>query len=213
MRGHITEKILHDTYYDLTQRAAISLDFLLLTISAGVICALGFIMNNASIIVGAMVISPLLFPVLCAAAATYQANWNDFFRAVGTFAIGFFAAVFAAVIVSVFRATEFRSEILDRLSSEILDYFFVAFFCGFAGTYALFSPKIHDAVAGIAISVALIPPVVMLGIGFGLGIIKHNTNLIFTSGTIVLANIMGIYVGSFLMIAILHRISRDRTTT
>ena len=94
MRGHITEKILHDTYYDLTQRAQISLDFLLLTVSAGVICALGFRMNNASIIVGAMVISPLLFPVICAAAATYQANWSDFFRAVETFAIGFLAAVF-----------------------------------------------------------------------------------------------------------------------
>jgi uncharacterized hydrophobic protein (TIGR00271 family) len=213
MRGHITEKILHDTYYDLTQRAKVGLDFLLLTVSAGVICALGFSMNNASIIVGAMVISPLLFPVICAAAATYRADWSDLFRAIGTFAIGFLAAVSAAVVVGVFHATEFRSEIADRLNSAIVDYFFVAFFSGLAGTYAFFSPKIHDAVAGIAISVALIPPVVMLGIGLGLGITKHDNDLIFTSGTIVLANVVGIYFGSVLMIAVLHRISRDRTAS
>ncbi len=213
MIGHITEKILHDTYYDLTQRTRIGLDFLLLTVSAGVICALGFRMNNAAIIVGAMVISPLLFPVIFAAAATYQANWNDIFRAVGTFAIGFLAAVSAAVVVGVFQATEFRSEILDRINSAMVDYFFVAFFSGLAGTYALYSPKIHDVVAGIAISVALIPPVVMLGIGLGLGITKHDTNLVFTGGAIVLANLLGIYLGSILMVAALHWISRDRAAS
>lgn len=213
MRGHITEKILHETYCDLTERARISLDFLLLTVSAAVICALGFRMNNAAVIVGAMVISPLLFPVICAAAATYLADWRALIRAAGTFALGFLAAIAAAVVVGLFHATDFRSEIVDRISASHMDYFFVAFFSGLAGTYAFFSPKIHEAVAGIAISVALIPPVVMLGIGLGVGITKHNTNLIFTSGTIVLANITGIYLGSILMIAILHRISRDRTAS
>lgn len=211
MMGHISERILHDSYHDLVERSKIGLDFLLLTASAGVICALGFRMNNAAIIVGAMVISPLLFPVICAAGATYRADWRDFFRVVATFAIGFVTAVSAAVVVGVFHATESRSEIIARLSGSIADYFFVALFAGLAGTYAFFSPKIHEAVAGIAISVALIPPIVMLGIGLGFGITKHDSKLVFTSGTIVLANIVGIYLGAILMIAVLHRISSDRT--
>ena len=62
MRGHITEKILNETYSVLKDRAKIDLDFLLLTMSAAVICALGFKMNSAAVIVGAMVISPLLYP-------------------------------------------------------------------------------------------------------------------------------------------------------
>jgi len=215
MRGHITEKILHETYFDLTERPRIGLDFLLLTVSAAVICALGFRMNNAAVIVGAMVISPLLFPVICAAAATYQTDWRALIRAAGTFAIGFLAAIAAAVVVGLFHATDFRSEIVDRISASRMDYFFVAFFSGLAGTYAFYSPKIHEAVAGIAISVALIPPVVMLGIGLGIGIgiAKENTNLVFVSATIVLANVIGIYPGSILMVAILHRISRDRVAS
>jgi uncharacterized hydrophobic protein (TIGR00271 family) len=213
MIGHITEKILHDTYYDLTERAKIDLDFLLLTVAAAVICALGFRMNNAAVIVGAMVISPLLYPAICAGAATYQADWNALFRAFGTFAVGFLVAVAATVVVGVFHATGFRSEIVDRIAASGMDYFLVAFFSGLAGTYAFFSPKMHEAVAGIAISVALIPPVVMLGIGLGIGIAKQSTDLVFVSATIVLANVFGIYLGSILMVAVLHRISKDRAAS
>ena len=213
MIGHITEKSLSETYPDLKDRAKIDLDFLLLTVAAAAICALGFKMNSAAVIVGAMVISPLLYPVICAGVATYQADWNELVRAVGTFAVGFVAAIAAAVVVGLISATTFRSEIVDRLSEGVLDYFFVALFSGLAGTYAFFSPKIHDAIAGIAISVALIPPVVMLGIGLGLGIAKQDTNLAFVSGTIVFGNIIGIYLGSFVMVAVLHRISRGRVVS
>ena len=101
MRGNITEKILYDAYHDLTQRAKIDLDFLLLTVAAAAICALGFKMNSAPIIVGAMVISPLLYPVICAGAATYQADWDTLIRAARTFSAGFLVAI-AAVVVIVF---------------------------------------------------------------------------------------------------------------
>ena len=84
------------------------------------------------------------------------------------------------------------------------------FFPGVAGTYAFYSPKIHEAVAGIAISVAVIPPVVMLGVGLGIGIAIQNTDLVTVSATIVLGNVIGIYLGAIVMIAGLHRISRDR---
>jgi uncharacterized hydrophobic protein (TIGR00271 family) len=210
MIGHITQEGLDQSYHNLTERAKIDLDFLLLTVAAAIICALGFRMNSAPIIVGAMVISPLLYPVICAGAATYQTDLVAFIRAVGTFAIGLVVAVVAAIAVGVFHATTFRSEILDRLSGEMVDYFLVALFSGLAGTYAFYSPKIHEAVAGIAISVALIPPVVMLGVGLGRGITKQNTDLATTSGMIVLSNVFGIYLGSIVMVAGLHRISRNR---
>ena len=209
MRGHITQKVLRRAYGDLIERGKVDLDFLLLTIAAAAICALGFKMNSAPIIVGAMVISPLLYPVICAGAATYHADWNAFTRAVRTFSVGAVAASGTAFAVGLFYATTFRSEIVDRLSEAIGDYVMVAFFSGLAGTYAFFSPKIHEAVAGIAISVALIPPIVMLGIGFGLGVAQQNTNLILVSGMIVISNISGIYLGALVMVAVLHRISLD----
>ncbi len=130
--------------------------------------------------------------VICAGAATYRADWSAFTRAVGTFAVGFIATIAAAVAVGLISATTFRSEIVDRLSAAGLDYFLVALFSGLAGMYAFYSPKIHEAVAGIAISVAVIPPVVMRGIGLGIGIAKQNNNLMYVSGMIVFGNVIGI---------------------
>jgi hypothetical protein len=47
---NITKRVLTDSYSDLTQRAKIDLDFLLLTVAAAVICAFGFKLNSASVI-------------------------------------------------------------------------------------------------------------------------------------------------------------------
>jgi uncharacterized hydrophobic protein (TIGR00271 family) len=203
IKAHITRKVLDESYSELRERANIDLDFLLLTVAAAFICAFGFKMNSASVIVGAMVISPLLYPVICVGAATYQADWRVCLRAVGTFIIGFLAAVAASIVVNCFYLTTLQSEIVTRLAGAAGDYFFVAFFSGLAGTYAYFSPKMHEAIAGIAISVALIPPVVMLGVGLA----EYDGGLIVSSGQIVLSNVFGIYAGSFIMVAALHGIA------
>ena len=206
--GHITQKSLKQSYYDLTERAKIDLDFLLLTVSAAIICALGFRMNSAAVIVGAMVISPLLFPVICAGAAITRPI--EAIYCCQDICGGLCCRLAAAVVVGLFSATIFRSEIIDRLSASGMDYVLVALFSGVAGTYAFFSPKIHEAVAGIAISVAVISPIVMLGIGLGIGIAEQNANLVLVSGTIVLSNVIGIYLGSIVMVSVLHRILRYR---
>lgn len=49
MTAHITQKILDNHYCDLTERAKIDLDFLLLTVAVAAICALGFKTNSASL--------------------------------------------------------------------------------------------------------------------------------------------------------------------
>ena len=163
-------------------------------------------MNSTSVIVGAMVVSPLLYPVICIGAATYQLDWFALMRTVATFVTGLFSAVAAAAAVNLFYTTTFHSELVERLSASMLDYFLVAFFSGVAGTYAFYSPKIHEAVAGIAISVALMPPVVMLGIGLA----ESNASLAVSSVTIVFSNVLGIYAGSFIMVAGLHWMLRTR---
>ena len=201
---HITRKGLYQLYVDLAERARTDLDFLLLTIASAVICAFGFKMNSASIIVGAMVVSPLLYPIIGVGAAICRVDGRARARAAGTFAAGFLATVVAAAVVNLFYVTTFKSEILDRLSGAPLDYFFVAFFSGLAGTYAFFSPKMHEAIAGIAISVALVPPVTMLGIGLA----ERNVDFVLASGLIVLCSVFGIVVGSVAMVACLHWLSR-----
>jgi len=209
VRGHITKRIVKDNTTELVQRATIDLDFLLLIVFAAAICALGFKMNNASAIVGAMIISPLMYSILSASIASYNRDWLSFKKSILTFATGTFVAILTSILVGFYYSTSIRSEISGRIAEAPLDYFLIAIFCGLGGTYAFFSPKTHQAVGGIAISVALLPPIIMSGIGLGIGITEQNIDLAVSSSKIVLSNLLGIYLGSLVMIIFLNRISKD----
>jgi len=200
----ITKSNISESYASLIERAKLDIDFIVLIIGAAVICSFGFKMNSPSIIVGAMVISPLLYPVVSIGTASFKKDWGTLFHGIRTLVIGLIIAIIAAIIVNSFFFTEHRSEIVDRLSSAPIDYFFVALFSGLTGTFAYFWPAIIEAIAGIAISVALIPPIVLIGIG----IANFDSQLSIASATIVAINILGIYLGSLFMFIGLHFMAR-----
>ncbi len=202
-RMHFTQQGLSDDYNVLAARACVDLDFVALTGIAAIVCTFGFKMDSASVIIGAMVLSPLLYPVICVGAAAQRRDWATLLHAVRTFAIGLIIAIAVAAITSALFAPAYRSEITSRLNSAPLDYLCVAFFSGLAGTYAYFSPKLHEAVVGIAVSVALIPPIVMLAIG-----ISRLDNQVMGSGILIAGlNVLGIIAGSMAMSAVLHVIA------
>lgn len=202
-RMHFTQHGLRDDYNALAARVCVDLDFVALTSIAAIVCTFGFKMDSASVIIGAMVLSPLLYPVICVGAAAQRRDWATLFHAVRTFAIGLIIAIAAAATTSALFAPAYRSEITSRLNSAPLDYLCVAFFSGLAGTYAYFSPKLHEAVVGIAVSVALIPPIVMLAIG-----VSRLDNQIMGSGVLIAGlNVLGIVAGSMAMSAALHVIT------
>jgi len=188
------------SYRKLEDRAQFDLDFVLLTTSAAAICAFGFKMNSPSVIIGAMVLSPLLLSIVAIGADVFQKKWRNTFRNL----FSFFLGISIAVAISFFICKLFPfvpgSEITGRIVSGRSDYFLVAFISGLAGTFAYFWPGIIEAIAGIAISVALIPPVVMVGIGLA----NWDVSLLKISLTIVLMNVSGILIGSVIIIFGLH---------
>jgi uncharacterized hydrophobic protein (TIGR00271 family) len=200
----ITRESLEASSRILVNRAKLDIDFVLLTAGAAAICSFGFRMNSPAVIVGAMVISPLLYAVVSVGVASFRKDWKIVTQGISTLALGMVSAGGMAVSINLFFQTDHRSEIVERLSSSPVDYFFVALFSGLVGTFAFFWPDIIEALAGIAISVALIPPIVLVGIG----IANAEYSLIVGSLTIVCVNIVGIYLGAFLMFAGLHFFSR-----
>ena len=104
------------------------------------------------------------------------------------------------IVVSFLFASLFdfpvSSEVIKRLLASHTDYFLVAFFSGIAGTFTFYWPGILEAVTGIAISVALIPPVVLLGIGLAIA----DISIVNSSEAIILINLLGIVLGASLVV-------------
>jgi uncharacterized hydrophobic protein (TIGR00271 family) len=189
----------------LVERAQIDLAFVVLTMSAAGICAFGFEMNSPAVIVGAMVISPLLYPVIAVGVSMFWGDWTTFRNSIATFAIGLGLALLVSIVINVVVPSEALSEVADRLSTVPKFYFAVAFMSGLAGTFAFFWPGIIEALAGIAISVALVPPVVMLG----MGIAELSDELMRGSAMIVALNVVGMMLGALAATAGLSWYARD----
>ena len=64
MKVKLTKNQLKESYDKLVIRTQFDLDFILLTIAAAAICSFGFRMNSSSVIIGAMVLSPILLTVV-----------------------------------------------------------------------------------------------------------------------------------------------------
>ena len=194
MKVKLTKNQLKESYDKLVIRTQFDLDFILLTIAAAAICSFGFRMNSSSVIIGAMVLSPILLTIVAIGASISWYRWKNVVKN--------FTTLFLSIIIGI--ATSFPvtsgSEITERILANQADYFAVAFFSGLAGTFAYFWPGIIEAIAGIAISVALIPPVVMVGIGLA----RWDMPLLTSSLEIVLINVSGITVGSFLLVMALN---------
>ena len=142
--------------------------FFMLTLSA-VIATFGLLSNSAATIIGAMIVAPLMGPIVSAAYSIVTANYRLLRRSALTIMVG--AVLVIAIAALTAYAINLRvvgSEILARTNPTLLDLG-VAMAAGAAGAFALTRRSIANALAGVAIAVALVPPLCVLGIGIALG--------------------------------------------
>ncbi len=132
--------------------------------SACGIAALGLLQSSVAVIIGAMLISPLMGPILAMGLAMAQLEPRAFKRAAVTLAIGAALSVLASVcIVLISPLKNVTPEILARTQPTLLDLI-VALLSGFVGAYLTINRK-GGAIAGVAIATALMPPLAVVGFG------------------------------------------------
>ena len=147
-----------------------SIDFFMLLICATVITTLGLLANNNAVIIGGMVIAPLMNPILSMSFAIVTGNWQWYRRSMVTAFLGVGCAILVSYLISAaLPINVVGSEIVARTSPNLIDLG-IASAAGAAGAFALTRPSIGSSIiAGVAIAVALIPPLCVVGIGMGIG--------------------------------------------
>lgn len=194
---------LRDKYRKLLSKGRPGIYFSVMTVSSAAITTMGFIMNSPSVIIGAMVISPLLYPVALAGSALAQREREEFLLLIKLLAYGGVAVLVVSSLISLAIPFEYQSELHSRLASSPLQYFVVALLSGIAGTFAYYWPRVSETITGVGISVALMPPFVMLGVALGNG----DWLLLSKSGFIVFLNVAGIMAGSALTFVLIRKYS------
>ena len=141
--------------------------FLFLTI-ANLIALSGLITNSAAVIIGAMLISPLMGPILSCGFALIIGDWIIGRKAIRKVTVSVAVSLLIAAIAAYFSPMQdLTEEIISRTRPNLYDLF-IAFFAGIAGAIAICTRKNYiTIVPGVAIATAVIPPLSVAGFGIG----------------------------------------------
>ena len=184
-----TERI--DLFDRLQVGARWNIDFMMMMCLSTAIASLGLIQNSTAVVIGAMVVAPLMTPLIGAGLALVQGNtmfFRDSIKAMG-FGIG------AALLISLFLGfvvpmEQLTPELLARGAPTIIDLG-VAFLSGAAAAYAVARPSLLGALAGVAIAAALVPPLATVGISLAEGVWKISEGAAILFATNLVAIILG----------------------
>ncbi|MDX3910140.1 MAG: DUF389 domain-containing protein [Sphingobium sp.] len=129
--------------------------------SAG-IAILGLLLSSPAVVIGAMLISPLMSPILGFGFSLALFDFVEMRRSLTALAIGTLAAVaFTVVIVMASPLKATTTEILARTRPSLFDLL-VALFAALAGTFAVIRGR-GETIVGVAIATALMPPLAVVG--------------------------------------------------
>ena len=147
--------------------------FATLIVLSTTIAALGLISNSAAVVIGAMLVAPLMTPILAVAAALVHGQLDRLWVSTAVLVGGTVAAIASGWVISrlapgTLTATELTPELLGRTAPSLLDLG-VAIAAGLAGGYVLTHPRAGSSLPGVAIAVALVPPLATVGIALELG--------------------------------------------
>lgn len=179
---------------------------LLILVFAILIASLGLNTNSTAVIIGAMLISPLMGPIIGLGLGVGIEDFDLLKRSVRNLTVAAAFSVLASTLYFLISpVSEGHSELLARTSPTIYDVL-IGFFGGAAGIFAIGSKSKGNVIPGVAIATALMPP--LCTVGYGLATLQMN----YFFGALYLFLINSIYIGlaTFLGVKLMH-FSRTRT--
>ncbi|MDV3458565.1 DUF389 domain-containing protein [Sphingomonas sp. HF-S4] len=141
-----------------------SLRYALMIVLSVFISILGLLMPSSAVLIGAMLISPLMMPIIGLGFGIATFDSDEIRRAALALAAGAVIAVLlSAAFVAVSPVQTITSEIAGRTKPNLFDLL-VALLSAVAGGYALIRGR-GETVVGVAIAIALMPPLAVVGFG------------------------------------------------
>lgn len=139
--------------------------YILLLVFSTIIAALGLIIDNTAVIIGAMLISPLFWPILGLTVSIITTRRKLTRKSSISLLFSICLVLLISIVVGILTpSTQVSDAILSRTSPTIIDLF-IALASSVIGVAAIYYPRISSSVTGVAISISLLPPLAVSGLG------------------------------------------------
>lgn len=176
-----------------------SVYYTLLFISAIIITA-GILVGNSAIVIGGMLLTPVLTPVLLIALGIASGELSSMRGAVYLVAKSSLVVIASGIILALLFGSSNTYFVVDDSVRTAALYFVVAVASGIAGTFAWTRRDVLDILPGVTIAVSLVPPLALIGVGISsLDFWLARFNFL-----IFLFNLLGIVGGSLVVFSLLQ---------
>ncbi|MBY0098581.1 TIGR00341 family protein [Mesobacillus maritimus] len=187
----------HELLGAIEKSSRITLNYTLLVILSAIVVTIGFIKNSEAVIIGAMVIAPMLGPVISIAFSSILGDFSLIRHSSITLLYAIAIGVGISILCSFFLPvpldnTEFASRTHVNLSDIVL-----ALASGTAGALSIIS-RLPDALVGVMVAVALLPPTVVLGMSLGEGLWQEA----YGSGLLLAGNISSVILAAIIVFSL-----------
>ena len=166
---HASEQRFRELFISLREDAKVSSIYITLMILSTMLATIGLFQGSTAVVIGAMLLAPLMAPIVSLAMGLLRGNIELLKNSVTKIIVGIALALLASVLITqLFPHKMLTSEMSARTNPSLLDLA-VAIVAGIAGAYSKSYKEIIQSLAGVAIAVALVPPLAVAGIGIGRG--------------------------------------------
>jgi uncharacterized hydrophobic protein (TIGR00271 family) len=183
----------HEVIKDIYLEVEITAGYFLILTIANLIALSGLITNTAPVIIGAMLISPLMGPILNIGFAFITGDKFIWVKSTKKITLSVALTLVVAAIATYFSPLkDITNEIISRTRPNLYDLG-IAFLAGSAGAVAICTKKNYlTIVPGVAIATAVIPPLSVAGFGIGIG----NFNIVAGGFFLFFTNFVAIIIST-----------------
>jgi uncharacterized hydrophobic protein (TIGR00271 family) len=176
-------------------------DYYFLVILSTLIVALGLLADNVILVIGGMLVTPLLSPILAIALGVVINEGKVIIRSLKIFLISIAFAFVVSLLTGFLSGGHVNlesSELVAAMQPGLLTLL-IAVVAGLAASYTWAKPDLNETLPGIAVTVTLIPPLTAIGLaaaGRDWGIFRDVLN-------VFLLNVLGIIAASIIIISLM----------
>jgi uncharacterized hydrophobic protein (TIGR00341 family) len=158
---------------------------------SAVIATYGLIADNVIVVIGAMMVAPILSPFISGALSLNVGDKSLLKQSVKTGSLSFLLAVLAATVAALPFPVSWNSS-LALVSQPSIVSVLLSIFVGAAAALT-FVTGMRDEIAGVAVAIALIPPIASIGIGFKM----FDLSLVVNAFAVAVMNMVSIIASGF----------------
>jgi len=197
--SYASEERFKELFLSLRDDAVTNMHYVVLMILSTLLASIGLFANSSAVVIGAMLLAPLMAPIVSFSMGMLRADEKMLQHSLFKIAAGIVLALLASAgVAALLPELALTSEMRARINPNLLDMG-VAVFSGVAAAYSKSFKEIAQSLAGVAIAVALVPPLSVAGIGLGQG----NMGVFFGAFLLFFTNLVGISIAATLTFQIL----------